>query len=329
MAVYKVIQDIESEDKLLGPLTLKGLVYALVVAACGFVEFKLLFSEVLGPIKWVFILILFLPMLLFGVLASPLGREQPTEVWLLSRIRFLIKARKRVWNQSGLIELVTITAPKKVEAILTKNLSQTEVKSRLSALATTLDSRGWAVKNVNVNLGTFDNYFQETEDNDRLVDTGSIVQEVPVVDVHASDDILDAQNNPTAQNFDSLMVEAENQRKKALQEKLEAARVAVDTEAARIKVEQPKPKPEPESEEPRHSHPEIIHDVRSLQGMGPGGRGFAVPSARAQGVGQVTAEVRAAKLELAQSGNDLSVASIAKLASRDSDNQGEVAIALH
>src|SRR5205807_456458 len=118
-----------AEDKLLGPLTLKGFIYAAIAALLAFMNFRLLFASSLGPLRWLVILLFLFPMLLFGILASPLGREQPTEVWLLSHVRFLIKPRRRIWDQSGIRQLVTITAPKKVEKILTKGFSQTEVKS--------------------------------------------------------------------------------------------------------------------------------------------------------------------------------------------------------
>src|SRR6266446_1904492 len=150
MAVYKVIQDIEAEDKLLGPLTLKGFIYAMIAGTCAFIEFKLLF--IASPLKWLFILMFGLPMVLFGVLASPLGRDQPTEVWLLSRIKFFLKPHRRIWDQAGIEELVTITVPKRKEVQLTKNLTPNEVQSRLKTLASTLDTRGWAIKNVDVNL---------------------------------------------------------------------------------------------------------------------------------------------------------------------------------
>lgn len=317
MAVYKVIQDIESEDKLLGPLTLRGLVYALIVAACIFIDFRLVTSVSLGPLKWLLMLVLLFPMILFGTLALPLGGPQPTEVWLLSRIRFMLQSRKRIWNQNGLTNLVTITAPKRIEAMLTKNLSQMEVKSRLSALANTLDSRGWVVKNVNVNMGAFGGYFDSQEETERLIDTSSVVQEVPVVDVHASDDILDEKNNATAQNFQNLMLEAEAQRRQDLQNKLEAARTA---------------QPAVEEVPQEHAHTETIHNLRPLNPL-PAGVGLRTQNATNAHISSqstpVTDRGRAAKLELAQSGNDLSVASIAKLASCNNESNGEVAIALH
>src|SRR5690242_15646346 len=145
MAQYKVIQDIESEDKLLGPLTLKGFIYGIISIFSAFIIFRL-FVAGLGPIKYVLILFFLGPMILFGVLASPLGRQQPTEVWLLAHLRFLIKPRKRIWSQTGLLHLVTITAPKKIEKQRTKGYSEEEVKNRLQVLANTMDSRGWAIK---------------------------------------------------------------------------------------------------------------------------------------------------------------------------------------
>ncbi len=41
MATYKVIQDIEAEDKLLGPLSLRQFIYAVIVVLQIFVVFQL------------------------------------------------------------------------------------------------------------------------------------------------------------------------------------------------------------------------------------------------------------------------------------------------
>src|SRR3954462_6185586 len=181
MAIYKVIQDIEAEDKLLGPLTLKGFVYAGIAALCAYIEVRLIMAGMTAPLKLVFVALFAMPMALFGVLASPLGREQPTEVWLLSRIRYFLKPRERIWDQEGMSQYVTVTAPKKQEVILTKNLSQNEVQSRLKTLATTLDTRGWAIKNIDVNLSVPEETAQNsTAESDRLVGTGGVPQQMPV-----------------------------------------------------------------------------------------------------------------------------------------------------
>jgi hypothetical protein len=152
-----------------------------------------------------FLLVIFVPPMLFlGFFAFPWSREQPTEVWALAKIRFMLKPRRRIWDQSGVKELVTITAPKKVQKTYTDNLTQTEVRSRLNALASTIDSRGWAVKNVNVNLYAQPSPFTPAE-TDRLVEPSSMPQEVSNIDITAGDDMLDAQNNPIAQQFDAMI----------------------------------------------------------------------------------------------------------------------------
>ncbi len=201
MATYKVIQDIEAEDKLLGPLTLKQFIYAGIAAVCLYISF-------LGVTKHFYVvLVIFMPVaLVAGFFAWPWSLNQPTEVWALAKIRFFIKPRRRIWNQSGVKELVTITVPKKIEKHFGSDLSQSEVKSRLHALADTIDSRGWAIKNVNVNLYSPPSAILAGPSSDRLIDVASLPQAVPTIaDVSATSDIMDERANPTAQHFDQMI----------------------------------------------------------------------------------------------------------------------------
>jgi hypothetical protein len=199
MATYKVIQDIEAEDKLVGPLTLRQFIFAGISAICLYLSFLSLTKHA------AFLLALFLPIAAFtGFFAFPWGRDQPTEVWALAKIRFALKPRKRIWDQSGAKDLVTITVPKKIERMLTNGLDQDEVRSRLSALADTIDTRGWAIKNVNVNMTSYSAVMSGGV-SDRLVGASSLPQAVSDVDVRASDDIMDASANPIAQHFDTMI----------------------------------------------------------------------------------------------------------------------------
>jgi len=199
MARYKVLQDIEAEDHILGPLTLRQFIFGLVTAFLLYMCFICITKG--AP----FLLVILLPPALFtGFFAFPFGRDQPTEIWALAKIRFLFKPRRRIWDQSGVKELVTVTVPKKVERALTNGLSETEVKSRLNALANTIDSRGWAVKNVNVNMYNQPNPMM-VQSSDRLIDIDSMPQQVPNYDVQAADDMLDEVNNPIAQQFESMI----------------------------------------------------------------------------------------------------------------------------
>lgn len=219
MATYKVIQDIEAEDKILGPLTLRQFIFGLGAAFLFYICFICVTKGV------AFLLILFLPPALVATFfAFPFGKDQPTEVWALAKIRFLFKPRRRIWDQSGVKELVTITVPKKIERVLTNGLSETEVKSRLKALANTIDSRGWAIKNVNVSMAGDNAAGIAT--SDRLIDLASMPQEVPSYDVQAADDILDATSNPIAQQFDSMITASAQNHRQQLVDQLNGIRQA-------------------------------------------------------------------------------------------------------
>lgn len=215
MATYKVLQDIEAEDKLVGPLTLRQFIYAGVAALCGYVIFLLLAKGL-----W-YLAIPFLPVIvLAGFFAFPWGRDQSTEIWALAKIRFLFKPRKRIWDQSGVKELVEITVPKRVERHYTDGLSEVEVRSRLHALADTIDSRGWAIKNVNVNMyGRQSTVLQIP--SDRLVDASALPQDVPTYNLTASDDMFDAQNSPVAQHFTQMIEQSSTKHRSQIMQKLQ------------------------------------------------------------------------------------------------------------
>lgn len=213
MATYKVLQDIEAEDKLFGPLTLKQFIFAGITIALGYFSFVILASGAPIFIKVILISVLLPPILVFGFLAAPIGRDQPNDIWMLARLRFLFKPRTRIWNQDGISDLVTITAPKKEIAIQTKDFTQDEVKSRLKALANTVDSRGWAVKNVNTNLFAQPGYLTNTTSSDRLIDPANLPQEVSNIEILASDDMLDTANNSKAQQLNQLMQQSTAQHK--------------------------------------------------------------------------------------------------------------------
>lgn len=226
MSTYKVIQDVEADDKLVGPLSVRQFVYA-AIAGLG------IWLSVMSVTKGVsFMLVLLVPTVLFtGFFAFPWGGDQPTELWALAKIRFMLKPRKRIWNQSGAKDVVTITVPKKVERVLTNGLSQNEVQSRLSALADTIDSRGWAIKNMNINLAS--NQRQATDhSSDRLVPAVFMPQPVSNVEVLASDDVLDPYANPTAHKLDTMIQTANQAHRQQIIEQIKQPVPAVQPEAA-------------------------------------------------------------------------------------------------
>jgi hypothetical protein len=223
MATYKVLQDIEAEDKLLGPLSLKQFIFAIVSA--GFIFLAFITASKTHQLLAV---IPYLPFIaLFGVLAAPIGGYQTTDVWLAARIRFFIKPRIRVWFQSEIKDLVNITAPKHEEKIYTDGLNEEEVRSRLKALADTLDSRGWALKSVDINEPIAPDYIRLSED--RLISSSNLPSVTKDIDIHAADDILNEKDNRVASNFNAMVLAASEQRKQAIINKMNEARTTAST----------------------------------------------------------------------------------------------------
>jgi hypothetical protein len=193
MGQYKVIQDIEAEDKLLGPLSFRQFIYLILVVVQLFVGYLMLTAP--GPIKY-FIIFLLPSLIFFAVLAAPFGHDQSNEIWLLAKVRFFFKPRRRIWDQTGMKDLVTITVPKKIERQLTKDFSREEAQNRLKALANTLDTRGWAVKNVGVNM------FNQPAYQSPVANVGMTSPTDRLIDVSTADPIVSSETITTP--FDEL-----------------------------------------------------------------------------------------------------------------------------
>lgn len=215
MATYKVIQDIEAEDKLFGPLTLKQFIFACLAILFGYLGFWSLINEL-----WILVVFFALPTIFFAILAFPYSKDQPTEVWLIAKLRFFFRPRKRIWDQDGIKEFVTITVPKQEEKHYTDGLSNAEVKSRLRALADTIDSRGWAVKGSAINLGLPQQTTTYSESSDRLYQPSAIVQEGIAPDIRAGDDIYDQSSSPTAQHFVQMIQASEKKHREQVVSRL-------------------------------------------------------------------------------------------------------------
>jgi hypothetical protein len=174
MAVYKVPQDVEADDKLLGPFSFRQFIYLLIVGGALFLAWGL--SRLFVPLA-----IIPLPVVLFfGILALPLRKDQPMEIYMAAIVSFYLKPRRRLWVPDGIESLVEITAPKVVELQRTKDLSQHEAEQRLSYLADIVDTGGWAVRGVampeaNSAMRT-DAFFEAQQTVDMLDEQGGVAQ---------------------------------------------------------------------------------------------------------------------------------------------------------
>jgi hypothetical protein len=144
MAVYKVPQDVEADDKLIGPFSFRQFIYliiALISVALAWGLAQLFIGLAIVPLPLV---------VFFGALALPLRKDQPMEIYLAAVVSFYLKPRRRLWQPDGIQSLVEITAPKVIEIQRTKNLSEGEAQRRLSYLADIVDTGGWSVRGVSV-----------------------------------------------------------------------------------------------------------------------------------------------------------------------------------
>lgn len=215
MATYKVIQDIEAEDKLIWNLSFRQFAYGLVAALFLYISYFMIAHKV-----WYLSLSTLPVALFFGFLAFPFLKDQPTEVWALAKLRFLFKPQKRIWSQDGSINLVTITAPKKIEEDRTNGLSQNEVRSRLELLANTLDSRGWAIKNITSSkIPAYNNI----ENNDRLINIDNLGSVARESEVHDFEDMLD-ESNPDNKKFRDLVNQNTLNKRQRLLDSLDTTR---------------------------------------------------------------------------------------------------------
>lgn len=142
MAEHKVPQDVEADDKLIGPFSFRQFVYLMIAAGAGFLAFLL--GRIAVPLA-------FIPApicLFFLVIALPLRKDQPTEIYLAALIKYMFKPRVRVWQADGEKPLVEISNPVVDDTPKVKDLAGDEVSRRLSFLANLSDTQGWSTRGV-------------------------------------------------------------------------------------------------------------------------------------------------------------------------------------
>jgi len=159
MAVsYKVPQDVEADDKLIGPFSFRQFIYLVIVALAIMMAWGL--AQLFVPL-----LVLPLPIVVFfGALALPLRKDQPMEIYMAAMVSFFLKPHRRLWDPDGIDSLIEITVPKVIEYSRTKDLTMTEAERRFSYLAEIVDSQGWAIRGSGVQAPnsamTSDAYFE-------------------------------------------------------------------------------------------------------------------------------------------------------------------------
>ena len=163
MATYKVPQDVEAEDRLLGPFTFRQFVYLLIAAIAG---------ALAAALFQIFPLLAILPLpvvIFFLILALPLKKDQPMETYLAAIVSFYMKPNKRFWRPGQGETTIQITAPKIVEKSRTRDISEEEASHRLSFLSNLVDSEGYVIRG-NHNGNFTENFIADTEDVNDFMD---------------------------------------------------------------------------------------------------------------------------------------------------------------
>jgi hypothetical protein len=202
MAQYKVPQDVEADDKLIGPFSFRQFVYLIIVALAGAMAWGL---YQLFPL----LVIIPLPIIVFfGALALPLRKDQPMEVYLAAMVSFYLKPRKRLWDPDGVESLIEITVPKVIERRRTKDLSQSDAQQRFGYLAEIVDSRGWAIR---------------AQQGSGVVQTpNSSMNTDAYYSAQQAEDILD-DNYGVAQSLDYMIGKSDNRRRQEMIERMRAS----------------------------------------------------------------------------------------------------------
>lgn len=197
MSVYKVPQDVEADDKLLGPFNFRQFIYLIIVTGCIALE---IFLWGIFP----GLIILPLPIIIFfGALALPIRKDQPMETYLAAVVSFYLKPNKRFWQPDGVEHLIQISAPVNREEHLTKELSQNEASRRLSYLADIVDTEGWAIKHS-------------------IAPVNTTVREEYSNEARAAEDMFD--NSRVSSNVDNLLNQHDQRRKQQIMQNLDMAR---------------------------------------------------------------------------------------------------------
>lgn len=149
---YKVPQDIDIEDKVIGPMSLRQ--FIIILIGVGLITF--FYFTFQGFLRIFFYLFGMLTAGVVFVLAFAKYGDQSSEIFALSAIKTLTSPRKRIWKKEDVVakEVAPVVAPKEEpKPREKKNLE--EIRDDLSRLAEVVDS-GYSALEQKDRLMSFD-----------------------------------------------------------------------------------------------------------------------------------------------------------------------------
>lgn len=137
---YKIPQNVDLEDKIFGPFTLKQFLYLLGAGIVTFISFSTFFA-VAPPVFYVITFATWVAAIAF-VFVRP--NEQPFAKFIASFVTFATKPQRRTWRRIPTLNEIKLVddEPKAPAAPVEPDMD--EVRSRLSRLAHVVDTRGWS-----------------------------------------------------------------------------------------------------------------------------------------------------------------------------------------
>jgi hypothetical protein len=137
---YKIPQNVDLEDKIFGPFTLKQFLYLLVAGIVTFLAFSTFYT--LLPAA--FYLITFATWVTAAAFVFVRPNDQTFAKFIKSFIWFATKPQRRTWRRIPTLDQIKLEdeAPKVVPTRSEPSIA--EVRSRLTELAHVVDTRGWS-----------------------------------------------------------------------------------------------------------------------------------------------------------------------------------------
>ncbi|MCL5795631.1 MAG: PrgI family protein [Patescibacteria group bacterium] len=134
---FKVPQNIDMEDKIIGPLTLLQFIYLVIGGV-------FLYSTIKAG-NTAMIIFAGIPVALLALaLCFVKIQDQPFSKFVVSLIFYITRPKTRIWNKSTTLEeLPTTQATQPTQALKTPAHKKVE-KSELEKLSQVIDTRGWA-----------------------------------------------------------------------------------------------------------------------------------------------------------------------------------------
>lgn len=194
MGQYKVPSNVETEDKILGPLSVKQFIYVVIGLMWGFIAIRLI-----APFNLVVGLVIAAPISITMFMLGFVQREGISfESYFQATIQFFLSPRKLVWHKDPHVKVIK----EKPKVAAPQELARNYNTGQLQRLAFTLDTHG-AYKDESIQLHDQDNPVHQQVN--RVIDAHAVAPNelaqmaTPAVAAKienqtvAADDVLDAQ----------------------------------------------------------------------------------------------------------------------------------------